>query len=273
MKKKSYLSVFATLLAFAAIMACGDSATDTTKTEGDPNDPNYVQARAMTEGYVDSLFYVYNEASAYITFDGQSPQSTAADSSSVIFDPETCWWEVYASSDSTGYSFLLIDSVKFEDASGCQMFPDSTTTTSIEYRLTLSLDVVEDSGYVDMTFDQGVLITGIQSEQVTLNSSGAADFGLGLVLDQGTLDFDYAYDGNVTDLVFNRDEIMADTVAHPISGAMDLSATMDIGSPNGAAHSTWLMHVTFFVDHYHVYAESGDNYWEWDVYYEPGPIM
>ncbi|MEE9554013.1 MAG: hypothetical protein V3W18_06910 [candidate division Zixibacteria bacterium] len=273
MNKKVLLIVFAVLFAFMALLACSDNATDPAKTEGDPEDPNYIQAKAMTEAYVDSLFYTFNVASGYITFNGDGPLNTTGDTLNISFDEETCWWEIYAGSDSIEYSFLLIDSVKFQDVEGCQMFPDSTTTTSIEYRMILDLNLEADSGYINMAFDQSVLLAGIQSDLVTLNSNGAADFGLGFIVDQGTIDFGYEYNGEVRDLVFNRDELMADTVAHPLSGEMDLAVSMDIGSINGNSHTNWSMTVTFFVDHYHVYAESGDNYWEWDTYYDQGPVM
>ena len=274
MNKKILLIVFAVLFAFMAILACSDNAaTDPVKTEGNPEDPNYIQAKAMTEAYVDSLFNTYNTASGYIAFDGNGPLSPMADSASVVYDPQMCWWQVYASSDTTGYSFLLIDSVKFDDGTGCQMFPDSATTTSIEYRVILDLTADADSGYINMAFDQSVLLAGIQSDLVTLNSNGAADFGLGFILDQGTIDFGYAYNGEVRDLVFNRDELMADSVAHPLSGEMDLAASMDIGSINGSTHTNWAITVTFDPEYYHAYAESGDNYWEWDHYYDQGPIM
>lgn len=274
MNKKFFLMGFTVLFAFMALLACSDNATnETVKTEGDPNDPSYQQARTVTEAYVDSLFDTYDVAKSFITFDGSGPLSVTGDTLSINFDSETCWWEIYIGADSTNFSMVLIDSVKFQDAAGCQMFPDSTTTTSIEYRLNLALNAEGDSGYINIAFDQSVLLAGIQSEQVVLNSNGGMEFGMGFIIGEGWVDLGYTQNGEVRDLVFNRDELMSDSTAHPLSGEMDLDVSMDANSQTGAVASSWSMSITFYPEYYHVYSESGDNYWEWDVYYDQRPVM
>ena len=264
MKKGAKLLILLLLGVFVAFIACSDNSTDSDLTEGDPDDPNFLMAQGLVEGFVDSTFNSMMFASEYLYFEGNGPLQATSDSMHIIFDSETCWWEIYISyDDTTGFGFTFIDSVKFQDVAGCQQFPDSTTTTQIEYRAYADVFASADSGSIDAALSESMLMTGIQSDLVVINASGSADIGM----DYGQISYIIAYDGTVIDITFYRDDLMGDGEAYPISGSMALAMNVDTTTPNGSASISWTMDITFYEDHYHVRAESGDNYWEWDVYY------
>lgn len=251
----------------AAFIACSDNATDSDLTEGNPDDPNFVQAKSLAEAYVDTLFESFDMVFGYMTFEGDGPLKTTGDSLNINYDVETCWWQIYISSDSTGFSFVFVDSVRFNDDTGCQMFPDSLTTTQIEYRAYLDLSVIADSGSIIVDSDQNALVTGIQSDLVVLNASNSTYMDM----DLGFLALTVDYDGTITNLTFNRADLEGEAEVYPLSGAASVAMTIAGSTQEGSGAQSWSVDITFYEDHYHARAESGDNYWEWDVYYE-GPV-
>ncbi len=264
MKKGVKLLILLLLGTFVTFIACSDNSTDSDLTEGDPDDPDFIQAKGLADAYVDTLFSSFEMVFGYMSFDGSEPLSAVGDSLNINYDLETCWWEIYASyDDTTGFGFTFVDSVKFQDVAGCQQFPDSTTTTQIEYRAYANIFASADSGSIDAVLIESMLMTGIQSDLVVINASGSADIGM----DYGQISYDIDYDGTVTDLRFIRDDLIGDNEAYPLSGSMALAMNVDTTTPNGSASVSWTMDITFYEDYYHVRAESGDNYWEWDVYY------
>jgi|GEM_PF-1922445 len=272
MRKRSLLTALAFLSILLLVLSCSDNATKA-KTEGDPNDPNYLQAKTATETYVDSLFGAYNFASGYMSFDGNTPlrgsgpMEPTGDSLNINFDQLTCWWEIYVSSDTNGNSLLFIDSVTFEDASGCQVLPDSTTTTQLEYRAYANFSGIADSSSVSLIARESVVLSGIQTSLVVVDGSNAAEMNLNMIADYGETSIYYDYSGAANSVTFNEADLDGTGDARPISGSLDLSLAVDVTGPNGSASVSWTMTITFLEDHYHVYAESGENYWEWDHYY------
>lgn len=270
MRKISLVTILSVAATGLLVLSCSDSNK---KTQGDPNDTAYLQAQGLTDAYVDSLIQAFGFASGYVYFDGTEPLRATSDSLNINFDQGTCWWEIYASSDTNGLSTLFIDSLTFQDIDGCQMLPDSGTTTQIEYRAMLDFSAVMDSGSATATASQDMLITGIQAPVVFFNSAGAAQvsFVFGVIPDQSILY--YSYNGLSTDVAFDRDSLFYGQQAYPLSGNINLSMVLDLTSPQGNIHSAWTYDITLYTDHYHVYAESGDNYWEWDHQYQSGPLM
>jgi hypothetical protein len=264
MRNVSKLLLVLSLIAFAAFISCSNG-TDSNKTEGDPEDPNFQMAQGFIEGFVDSTFNAARYGTSYLTFDGNGPLNVTEDTMYVVFDEMTCWWEIYVSySDTTGLSYTFIDSVKFQDASGCQQFPDTATTTEIEYRAYADAGLIADSISMTAILSQNMLITGIQGDYVVVNTSGSED----LDMTYGQADYAVDFDGTVIDLTFLRDDVVEGVQAYPLSGTMFLSMTVSTVWPNGSSNMSWTADITFYEDHYHVYAVSGDNYWEWDVYYQ-----
>ncbi len=270
MNKKKFLIGFAVLFAVMALLACSDNATnETVKTEGDPNDPDFVQAQILAEAYVDTMFASSGTAFGFMHFDGNGPLNVTGDSLNINYDSETCWWEIYASFDSTSFSFVFIDSVRFDDGTGCQMLPDSLTTTQIEYRAYLDLSIYADSGSMVMDAEENVLVTGIQSDFVVLNASNTASIDM----DLGFMSLTVDYNGTITDLTFNRLDLDGEPPVYPVSGSAAVAMAIETTAGDGSSARSWTVDITFYEDYYHAYAESGDNYWEWDVYYDHGPVM
>ena len=264
MRKASKLLLVLSLLAFAAFISCSNG-TDSNKTEGDPEDPNFQMAQGLVESYVDSTFNAARYGTSYLTFDGSGPLNAVEDTINIVFDDMTCWWEVYvAYSDTNGLSYTFTDSVKFQDASGCQQFPDTATTTEIEFRAHADGGLIADSVTMNAVLMHNMLITGIQADYVVINTSGSED----LNMTYGQVLYNVDYDGTVNDLTFLRDDLVEGVQAYPLSGTMFLTLSVSTVWPNGSSNINWTANVTFYEDHYHVHLESGDNYWEWDVYYQ-----
>ena len=263
MKKGVKLLILLLLGTFVTFIACSDSSTDSNLTEGDPEDPDFIQAKGLADAYVDTLFSSFEMVFGYMSFDGSEPLSAVGDSLNINYDLETCWWEIYASSDSTDYSLVFIDSVKFDDGTGCQMLPDSLTTTQIEYRAYLDLSAFADSDSLVVDAEEEALVTGIQSDQVVVNAANSTYMDLVLGLLSMTVD----YEGTIADLTFNREDLEGEAPIYPLSGSASVAMTIEGSTQEGSGSGTWSVYVTFYEEHYHARAESGDNYWEWDVYY------
>ena len=54
MKKGLLLLSMVFIGALLAFIACSDNSTDSDLTEGNPDDPNFVQAQGLAEAYVDT---------------------------------------------------------------------------------------------------------------------------------------------------------------------------------------------------------------------------
>ena len=263
MKKGVKLLILLLLGTFVTFVACSDNSTDSNLTEGDPDDPNFIQAKSLAEAYVDTLFGSFEMVFGYMSFDGSGPLSAVGDSFNINYDQETCWWEIYAGFDSTGFSFVFVDSVRFDDGTGCQMLPDSLTTTQIEYRAYLDLSAYADSGSLIVDAEENALVTGLQSDIVVLNASNSTFMDM----DIGFLAMTVDYDGTITDLTFSRADLEGEAEVYPLSGSAAVAMTIEGSTDEGSGSGSWTVDVTFYEDHYHARAESGDNYWEWDVYY------
>lgn len=263
MRNVSKLLMVLTLVASVVLLACSKS-TDNDRTEGDPNDQDFQMAQGLLEGLVDSTLSAAMAGAGYLNFDGSGPLRVTEDTAYVVFDEATCWWEVYISySDTTGFSYIFVDSVKFQDSEGCQQFPDSNTTNEIEYRAYADVGIIADSGSISAVLNENMLITGIQGDYVVINSSATGDMDM----IYGQVSYAVDYSGTVVDLRFLRDDLVGGGQAYPLSGVMMIGMSVNTVGPNGSYSVSWTADITFYEDHYHVYAVSGDNYWEWDVYY------
>jgi len=262
MKKLLLLFGIISLGAVFLIAGCSDSATESDLTEGDPEDPNFQTARAITDDIVDTLFMAADAASDFIGFDGSAPMQ-ACDSLLITFDEETCWWHIYLGADSTNASLIFVDSVKFQDAEECQQFPDSLTTTSIEYRAYLDINVVNDSGTFIATANENLLLEGIQEDTCVLNATSASN----LELASSLYEIAYDYSGALEDIKFLTLELMYEEDPRPVSGSLALNLTIYGSSQQGSMAFNWSITITFNETGYHARAVSGENYWEWDVTY------
>jgi hypothetical protein len=256
------LFIILTLGSLMSMLACS-SDKNQVKTEGDPNDPSYVLARGYTTAYVDSLSSFVADGYSYMSFDGTRPQKTLGDSVDIHFDDSNFWWEIYAHHDSTGFNVTFRDSVRFEEGDGYQILPDSQTTTGLEYRASADVSLSDDSTDIGGVLAENFHAGGIQSEQVVFNGGNSADVS---VL-HPPYTYGQNYDGAMTNVTFNRADLENEPNPHPLSGAIALSMLLESSSPQGSSSVNWNIGITFYVDHYHIHFESGDNYWDLDVQY------
>ena len=263
MKRLLLLFGIISLCAVFMIAGCSDSATESELTEGNPDDPNFQIARTMTDGIVDSLFNSSETAFGFLNFDGTAPSSVANDTLYVVFHESSCWWEIYFSIDSLNNWLVLIDSLQFRNAEGCQQFPDSLTTTEIEYRIYFDMSVSDDSASIDATGHQIFSLEGIQDDTVVVNATTQNNMDLAM----GLLDILYEYDAVLTGLKFLALDLEEETEPRPVSGSLSLSLSVVSSSPNASGSINWSITITFNPTGYHARAESGENYWEWDVTY------
>ena len=262
MKKLLLLFGIISLCAVFMIAGCSDNATESDLTEGDYEDPNYQTARMITESIVDTLFLEADAASNFINFDGSAPMQ-ACDSLLITFDEETCWWHIYLGADTTNASLIFVDSLKFQDAEGCQMFPDSLSTTSIEYRAYLDIELVNDSAIIVANANENLLLEGIQEDTCVLNATAASN----LELASSLYEIAYDYSGALDDIKFLTQELMYEEDPRPVSGTLALNLIIYGSSQQGSMAFNWSIIITFNETGYHARAESGENYWEWDVSY------
>lgn len=256
------LLVFMLALSVAYI-GCSDKSSEPELTEGDYNDPNYEMARATADSIVVAFFQEADEASDFIGFDGSGPMSPAAESLLITFDEETCWWHIYFGADTTGGSMIFIDSLKFQDAEGCQQFPDSLTTTSIEYRAYLDIELISDSLTIVGTGNENLLLEGIQEDTCVINATAENSAEIVSALYEAG----YNYSGTLDDVKFLTLELMYEEEPRPVAGMMILSLTIYGLGQQGSGSWSWTVTITFNEGGYHARAETGENYWEWDVTY------
>ncbi|UCE66569.1 MAG: hypothetical protein JSU85_00720 [Candidatus Zixiibacteriota bacterium] len=262
--KKRIFFLFLIVLGIALVFsACSDNATESELTEGDYDDLNYETARATADSIVVAFFQEADEASDFIGFDGSAPMSPAAESLLITFDELSCWWHIYVGADTTNGSLIFVDSVKFQDAEGCQMFPDSLTTTSIEYRAYLDINVVSDTGSLVATANENLLLEGIQEDTCVINATAESNAEVAL----GLYEAAYDYSGALDDIKFLTEELMYEEEPRPVSGTLALNLTIYGSSQQGSITFNWSIIITFNETGYHARAESGENYWEWDVTY------
>jgi hypothetical protein len=247
--------------------ACSDDKNaNPPLTEGDPNDPNYIQAQLAAEAFVAIMTEQTSNGFGYLSWDGSPmPPKTAYDSSSAIYYESTGWWVIYwHSDDTTGSDLTYMDSVRFRGPEGqYQMFPDSLTTEDLEYRRDFSLDIVTDTSSLLTDISDNLQINDIQTDQVVLHGNTGAD----IVSDYPQIDLTLNYDAALTSVTFNRYDLENEPEPHPVSGSVALALHVLSVTPQGSGSGDWAITVTFFVDHYHARFESGGNYWEWDGQY------
>lgn len=262
MRTKLFTLVAVIMALSLLFIACSDKS-ENNLTQGDPQDQNFQTAKTYTELVVDSLFIEAAAASNFINFDGSQPMSPTAESLLITFDETTCWWHIYISSDTTNTSLLFVDSLKFQDIDGCQQFPDSLTTTEIEYRALLTMSVVTDSAYISGSANDDMLIQGIQEDTCVIN----AGLNRNLEMALSTYQFSYDYTGAINNVKFMTQDLMYGLNPRPVSGTLILNLTIYGLSQQGSGGISWFVTVTFNETGYHARAESGENYWEWDVTY------
>jgi hypothetical protein len=260
MKKALLFMVIAILGAVVIFGACSKS-TKPDLTQGSDDDPAYQVAQALAREFVDSLSLFAVDGFSYLGFDGTKALDVLSDSASINYDANTKWWVVYVHHDSTYLDLTARDSVRFEEGDTCTMFPDSLHTTGIDYRASLDLFAGDDTLNISADLGNRLHITGIQSEQVFFNGLTTGDLGRQLGNNNS---FHCVYSGSENNVTFNRFDLENGPNPHPVAGNMGLAMMVHTVVPQGSTEINWTIDITFYMDHYHVHFESGNNYWDWD---------
>jgi hypothetical protein len=262
MKKASLLIPVAALSVIMLLGACSsDKNTNPAKTPGSENDVDYQTAQALAREIVDSLPIFAVDGYSYMNFDSIEYPKILSDTGYVDFDSTTKWWVFYFHHDSTYSNLTAMDSVRFEEGDSCTIFPDSLHTTGIDYRGTLELSVGSDTVNVGADLGNRLHITGIQAEQIIFNGLATGDLSWQLGLNRS---IQCTYSGTETNVTFNRFDLENGPNPHPVDGSISMSMAVNQVAPQGSSQVSWTLDITFYMDHYHIHFESGDNYWDWD---------
>lgn len=262
--KKLTISVGIILLgALMIISACSDKSTGNDRTEGDYQDESFLQAQSLVVGFTDSLLTEINLAFWRLFEEGYGPGPLAADSVSATYDPETCWWELYTDAIRGDTSYINIDSLKFSDDSGCRQYPDIGTITQFDYRTFGDILISDGQETTHATGFLNSAISGFQSDFVIVDCEAALQASVSY--DFGGSDLDY--DAENVDLNYVRDEVYSVDTVYPVSGNLPLNMAITTHSLDGSQTTYWYFTITFNENDYHVHAESGDYFWNWNVLY------
>ncbi|GEM_PF-4906215 len=241
------------LLSVFLIFGCSSNKNPSSSvSQGDPNDPNYVAAKAQIDELVASVSGDMAEGSDYLGGFNPPPSPTnATDTTYYGYDAETGWWYSYQDMNSDPYSYTYADSVRYSANGTFQENPDSTTD-KMEVKLYTTM-ISTDSLYAyDLNFFEDMIFTVLSSD--TLQTDGDGGYSIAFADTIGSFDFTET---------FNAIKIPIE-LGHPVSGTAN--STMTATFPDG--EGTWTINLTFYADHIHIYATNGQYYWEWDEYYE-----
>lgn len=262
--KKLTILVGAILMGLLLITsACSDKSTGNDRTEGDYQDESFLQAQSLVVGFTDSLLTEINLAFWRVIMDDHGPGPLAADSASATYDPETCWWELYADGIRGDTSYIQIDSLKFIDDSGCQYIPDIGTIIQFDYRTFGDIIISDGQETTHVTGFLSSLISGFQSDFVIVDCEAVLQTSVSY--DFGGSDLDY--DAEFSDLNYVRDDLYSGDPVYPVSGRLWLTMEITTHSWEGSPTTYWNLTITFNENDYHVHAESGDYFWNWNVLY------
>lgn len=241
---------------------CSDKSTLSYTTEGDYQDGSFVQVRGLITEFTDSLLVEMNVAFGHLNMDRYGPPVLLADSVSVTYDPETCWWELYVDADAGDTSFVYVDSLRFMDDSGCQQYPVSTIT-QYDYRTFADLLISNGQETSHVRGSGQFAMSGFQSDYIVVDYDAVLQTSMSF--DFEGLDVDYeAADG---DLEYVQDSLYSSGADFPVSGRIPVTMELKSFSRDSSLTRYWSFIITFNEEYYSVYAESGGYYWGWEVYY------
>ena len=264
--------IWLAVLSFALLVmlaACSKDSTSSGLTEGNPNDPTYLQARAASEEMVDTVLGEIDDAIAMREFDGSGPVPARPADTLFMTMYEDYWWEFRLESGGGNGSLAASDSFRFEISDDeYQDLPDSTTN-AYEYRS--KFEIANESGDTSATAfaNETLRLEGLTEELLTINGSSAQE----VAITMGSAEASMNNSGSLEDIVFIMADLDDEIEDHPQSGVLTLSAAINSSQMVGglpALNFEWTLTVTFSETGYHARLESGDNYWEWDREWE-GP--
>lgn len=252
-----------------SMFGCSDkSSSPKTKTPGDANSQDFLTIKTtVSDELIPGMLDGLNEGIGLLGFDGGRIQNTN-DTSYYDFNDTTYWWRYVDQSEEEGegyyYSNAEIDSFRFEEGSGYQLYPDSGTTTGLDTRQHFDGESVTAVETTQTSADIIYHYTGLAGDVMTI--AGSSDISFDMAIDSLTMSYAFGGDfSNVTIPIANLDPDSSNN--HPTSGGMQTSIhySSESSSPNYHSGSfDWTLTLTFSETGYHARVESGDYYWEWD---------
>ena len=240
-----------------------DKKVNPGRSEGDYQNQSYLEAKNYATIYLDSMITGITDGFALRTFDGASPLKALSDSASIVYDSSSFWWAIYSNSINGDTNAVHSDSIRFELGDLFSRLPDSFATTGIDNRVKTAFNITLDTSSYASEFTRDVHLTGIQGDQVTIKIVSSAHVDLLL----GQSAYGQTYTDSMTNIIFNKSDLENELVPNPISGSMALGMLINASTSDGTSNVAWTITITFRVDGYDAHAESGNNYWDWQVNY------
>lgn len=258
MRKKLILIGLGLISAIFLATGCGKDSTKSTA--GDENDAGFILAKAD----IDSSMMEFEE-------DGGDGSGWLSDipltlDDSVSFDTLS-FWHIYGCTLQVEHlTWVRVDSFRFSNAMG-----------DYQERLNLLTDAFEHKLHRTYTFNN-------TSSQVTWQKTRHRDvkwdgFTDSILVHTGTIQRDYAGQtpnaafshtmSGVNDSVkFRTEDFLNGRPTYPIAGQFYGTTSHSRQSNNNTIQFSTDFTVTFYEDHYHVHLVSGNNFWDWDHYYD-----
>jgi hypothetical protein len=245
------------------ILAAGCSKDSTNTKAGDENDSRYILAKADIDSSLAELDQDGNDGSGWL---GGIPLDKIALDDTVMFDSVN-FWHIYAGAfQGPLQSWARIDSFRFSDSTGVYQQNRSILTDKFEHRLHRIYTFNNDTSGVnwEKTRNRNVMWDGFTDTVLVLTGNIQRSY----TGQTPNWDFTHTMSGVFDSVKFNTEDFLNGLPTHPKSGQFTGSTVNDRQSPNNSIHIATDFTVTFYADHYHVHIVSGDNYWDWDHYYE-----
>ncbi|MBD3170106.1 MAG: hypothetical protein GF307_11530 [candidate division Zixibacteria bacterium] len=188
---------------------------------------------------------------------------------SVVFDT-TDYWHIYIREYINGrIEHSVADSFRYADTEGNYQYWRDENTNQFERRLKREFhrDAWPETPGTswDKSRSRNMLWVGLAEDVTTLNGDvhryyhGQNSFR----------EFTREFEGEFLEVKFNTEDLFNGRPTHPFEGTLAGSTWVDYEGQIREYHIEAEITVTFYPDHFHVIFRSGDNYFEWDHYYEP----
>ncbi|MCP4580074.1 MAG: hypothetical protein GY839_00540 [candidate division Zixibacteria bacterium] len=260
--RQNYLYIGLAILVLIMMAGCDDDSTG--MTEGDINDDAFLAGKAnidssMTESNKDMIEAIDS------LFGGGLAK--VAEPDSVDYDSSEGWHIRSWIRENDFLSHSVIDSFRFADAEGNYQRHRNDETDGFERRLKRNFSY-DPGGEGFTTWDK--------SRNRNMNWEGLTDSLVSLdgdiyrhyYADNTRRLFEHTLQGDFEEVVFETEDVLDGRPSHAIDGQFTGTFETDKVLPNREVHFAGEFTITFYPDHYHVHLVSGDNYWDWDVYYE-----
>jgi hypothetical protein len=233
-------TIFTCLILGTMLLAMGCS-TDSRTTEGDLNDPDFVQAKSQIDLAIEQAVGAMDQA---MDFSFVSPSDTiaplrrargtvspvaAVDTFSYSYDAISGWHVAFAAFSDSGVTGSILDSVQYQDAfSLYQQVFDSSTTDFIWVKQSFDF-ATPDTGFIqaDVSSYFNMSLNGLTGQTVTANGSATMMFDMVLEDQANTCSFAFDFAETVTSVQFAKPANENDGVC-PTGGTVTLIGSVSI---------------------------------------------